>query len=78
VFEQQVPAEGLGLPAKLVQRVVTCWNSDLDAIQLHTSLMHHVQQFTAQDLDHKLNAFRLSHAQWDLARHLEDLLAVSL
>jgi hypothetical protein len=73
-----VLAEGLGLPTKLVRRVVTRWNSDLDAIRSHTYLMHHVQRFTAQDSDHKLNAFRLTHAQWDLARHLEDLLAVSL
>jgi hypothetical protein len=77
-FEQQVLAEGplQGLASTLVRRVVTRWNSDLAALRSHITLENPVQRLTGQT-SNKVSAYRLTSDQWELARHLADLLAVS-
>ena len=59
----------------LSRRVATRWNSDFDCLDDHLVLQHVVETLTNRS-DLKLQAYRLTSRQWDLAEELKDLLHV--
>ncbi|KAF8901916.1 hypothetical protein CPB84DRAFT_1679335, partial [Gymnopilus junonius] len=57
----------------LDQRVPTQWNSDFDCLAAHLQFKDVVQSMTARS-SNKLQAYRLSESQWNLAGDVQDVL----
>jgi hypothetical protein len=77
-FDKLVEADTslLGNKRALDRRVPTRWNSDLKCLEAHVYFKSPVQQLTAV-ASNKLQAYRLTDEQWDLAENLSEVLAVS-
>jgi len=60
----------------LDRRVTTRWNTDLQCLDAHVYFKNSVQQLTAVAAN-KLQAYRLSDKQWELAELLVEVLEVS-
>ncbi|KAF9037433.1 hypothetical protein BDP27DRAFT_1245195, partial [Rhodocollybia butyracea] len=61
----------------LSRRVATCWNSELTCLDDHLLLRKPVEQLTGQS-NLKLSSYRLSQAQWPLAKELRNVLKIFL
>lgn len=59
----------------LDRRVPTRWNSDLTCLDAHLYFKSPIEQLTGAAVN-KLQAYRLSDDQWDLAQTLSDILQV--
>jgi len=66
-----------GGKTSLDRRVPTRWNTDLTCLDAHVYLKSPVQQLTAAAVN-KLQKYRLTDRQWDLAEDLVDVLAASI
>lgn len=65
-----------GSKRALDRRVSTRWNSDLTCLEAHIHFKNVIQQLTGVAAN-KLQAYRLSDKQWELAENLIDVLMVS-
>jgi hypothetical protein len=65
-----------GSKTTLDRRMPTRWNTDFTCLEAHVHLKNPVQQLTAA-ASNKLQAYRLTDQQWDLADDLVEVLAVS-
>ena len=70
-------AELDGSKTTLDRRVATRWNSDLTCLDAHVYLKNPVQQLTAAAVN-KLQKYRLTDQQWNLAEDLVDVLAACI
>ena len=61
----------------LDRRVPTRWNSDLACLDAHLYFRSPIEQLTGAAVN-KLQAYRLSDSQWDLAETLSAVLEVSV
>ena len=60
----------------LDRRVATCWNSNLACLDAHVHFKNVIQQLTGL-ASNKLQAYRLTALQWELAEELVDVLLVT-
>ena len=65
-----------GSKRALDRRVSTRWNSDLTCLEAHIHFKNVIQQLTGVAAN-KLQAYRLSDEQWELADDLVEVLMVS-
>lgn len=65
-----------GSKKALDRRVSTRWNSDLTCLEAHIHFKNVIQQLTGVAAN-KLQSYRLSDKQWELADVLIDVLMVS-
>jgi hypothetical protein len=65
-----------GSKRALDRRVSTRWNSNLTCLEAHIHFKNVIQQLTGVAAN-KLQAYRLSDKQWELAENLIDVLMVS-
>jgi hypothetical protein len=65
-----------GSKTTLDRRMPTRWNTDFTCLDTHVYLKNPVQQLTAPAAN-KLQAYRLTDEQWDLADELVDVLAIN-
>ena len=72
----QEDEELVGSKKALDRRVSTRWNSDLTCLEAHIHFKNVIQQLTGVAAN-KLQAYRLSDEQWELADDLVEVLMVS-
>lgn len=68
--------EPVGNKKSLDRQVPTRWNSDLTCLEAHIYFKNAIQQLTGVATN-KLQAYRLSDKQWELADDLVEVLMVS-
>ena len=64
-----------GFKAALAQRVPTRWNSDFDCLIAHLHFRTEVEKLTGVTAN-RLQAYRLTNEQWNMAEDLRDALQV--
>jgi hypothetical protein len=64
-----------GSKMALIRRVPTRWNSDFNCLGSHVHFKNAIQQLTAVATN-KLEAYRLTSEQWELADELLEVLEV--